>query len=142
MVVVAMPEEKKLADLSKDNTILVTGVGGINIIKALRDIDRNTHIHNVGYAGSNSIPKGTRVRIGRVQMYHPNVEYAEPWFGLDGDVPCYTSCDFVLSTEIKEPCVFDMELAYILALGFTNVTAEKIISDNLNEEEFEQCLKK
>ena len=140
MIVVAMQEERKLA--KSNDAILVTGVGGINIIKSLQNISRDTPIHNVGYAGSNSIPKGTRVRIGRVQLYHPNVEYAEPWFGLDGDVPCYTSSDFVLSTEIKEPCVFDMELAYILALGFTNVTAEKIISDNLNEEEFEKCLRR
>lgn len=142
MIVVAMETEKRLADLSKDNSIMVTGVGGINVIKSLWKVDRNIPIHNVGYAGSNCIPKGTRVRIGKVKHYHPNVDFVEPIFGLDGDVPCYTSDDFVLKTEIKEPCVFDMELAYILALGFTNVTAEKIISDNLNEEEFEQCLKK
>ena len=71
---------------------------------------------------------------------HPHYAYKEPVFQLDGDVPCYTSCDFVVETEIKEPCVFDMELAFILAMGFTNVTAEKIISDSLSKEEFQQTI--
>ena len=46
--------------------------------------------------------------------------------------PCYTSNDFVTSTTIKEDCVFDMELAYIAAMGFQHLHALKIVSDNLS----------
>lgn len=136
MIVVAMKQERKLVDFSKDNKFIITGVG-INVIKALMPLDRDTPIHNIGYAGSNCLPIGTKVNIGMVQMYHPNVDYKETIYNLSGDIPCYTSSDFVTKTDIKEPCVFDMELAYILAMGFTNVTAEKIVSDNLSVKEFE-----
>ena len=136
MIVVAMKQERKLVDFSKDNKFIITGVG-INVIKALMPLDRDTPIHNIGYAGSNCLPIGTKVNIGMVQMYHPNVDYKETIYNLSGDIPCYTSSDFVTKTDIKEPCVFDMERAYILAMGFTNVTAEKIVSDNLSVKEFE-----
>ena len=94
---------------------------------------------NIGYAGSNSIPKGQRVRAGTVMLYHPNVRFDEPAYVLDGDTPCYTSSDFVTNTGVTEPCVFDMELAYILAMGFTDVVSEKIISDNLDISQFQHC---
>lgn len=38
----------------------------------------------------------------------------------------------------KENNVFDMELAFIMAMGFKNVKSEKIVSDNLNLKEFEK----
>ena len=62
-------------------------------------------------------------------------------FELNGDVPCYTSNDFVLETKIKDPVVFDMELAYILALGFEEVESIKIVSDNLSLKEYETNIK-
>lgn len=62
----------------------------------------------------------------------------EPEYKLNGGTYiCYTSDDFVLHTDITEPVVFDMELYAILSMGFTNVTAIKIISDNLSLEEYE-----
>ena len=138
MIVIAMEEERQKFGPEED--VLVTGVGAVNILRALANVPRDTPIRNIGYAGSNSIPIGTRVRVGKVSLYHPHYDYTEPTFQLDGDVPCYTSCDFVTETQITEPCVFDMELAFILAMGFTDVTAEKIVSDSLSTEEFEQAL--
>lgn len=135
LVIVATNGESRLTD---EHAGLVTGIGALNVIRNLAPIDRDTPILNVGYAGSNSIPVGTRVRIGRVSSYHPNVEFDEPAYQLDGDVPCYTSSDFVTHTDIDEPCVFDMELAYILAMGFTDVVSEKVISDNLSVREYEK----
>ena len=140
MVVVATDEEYKLAkNRFKGQKIVKTGVGGINILKTLKKANKGHKIINFGYVGSNVIPIGTEVRIGKCRLYHPNVEYEEPIYKLDGDITCYTSNDFVLETNIKEPVVFDMELAYILALGFKNVESIKIVSDNLslsqNEEE-------
>ena len=46
-----------------------------------------------------------------------------------------------LKTNIKEPCVFDMELAYILALGFKRVESIKIVSDNLSLKQYEEEIK-
>ena len=136
IAVVAMREE---IGLTKDcKHVIVTGVGPLNVMETLQGLDRDTPLLNVGYAGSNSIPKGKRVRIGTVMSYHPNVMFEEPAYALDGDTPCYTSSDFVTHTDITEPCAFDMELAYILAMGFTDVISEKVISDNLNVTEFEE----
>lgn len=136
LIIIATDDEIKLVQ-NKSN-IIKTGVGGLNVIESLKDINRNTKILNIGYAGSNSIPIGTRVKIGQCKLYHPNVEYKEPTYKLDGDIACYTSNDFVLNTDIEEPCVFDMELAYILALGFKNVESIKIVSDNLSKKEYEK----
>ena len=140
MIVVAMPDELDLIEGDKKDA-LVTGAGPLNVIEALRSFPRDMQIHNVGYAGSNNIPIGTRCRIGMVHQYHPNAEYDDMHYCLDGDIPCYSACDFVTETDIKEDAVFDMELAYILALGFTKVTAEKIVSDNLSMEEFNKSIK-
>lgn len=142
MVVIATPDELALLNGHKDETILCTGVGPLNVIKALRDLPRDTPIHNVGYAGSSRIPVGTRCRIGAVRAWHPVADFIDECYHLDGGVLCWTSADFVTSADVREACVFDMELAYILALGFTNVTAEKIVSDRLSMEEYEECLRK
>ena len=138
MIVVAMPEELELVNGTVEHPVIVTGIGGLNVIEALQNLPREIPIYNVGYAGSNCIPKGTRCKIGAVRSYHPEATFEESSFVLSGDTPCYTSSDFVTWTDIKEPCVFDMELAYILALGFTNVYAEKIVSDNLSVGEYEK----
>lgn len=142
MIVVATDEEYKLAQKRfKRHYIIQTGVGGINVIEKLKKLPRWLKITNFGYAGSNVIPIGTEVRIGECKLYHPNVEYEEPTYKLDGDITCYTSNDFVLETKIKEPVVFDMELAYILALGFKNVESVKIVSDNLSLSQYEEEIK-
>lgn len=129
LTVVATPEE--LALVKDKRNYIVTGVGALNVIQVLKDVPRETPLLNVGYAGSNSLDIGERVTIGEVHHYHPNVSYQEPAFHLLGNVPCYTGGDFVLETGIETPCVFDMELAYILALGFKDVISEKVVSDNL-----------
>ena len=142
MIVVATQEEKKIAEKEFPcEFIIVTGVGGLNVVKKLRYYSLNTKIVNFGFVGSNTLPIGTRVNIGKCRLYHTNVEYQEPEYNLGGDVPCYTSNDFVLQTDIEEPCVFDMELAYILALGFSEVKSIKIVSDNLNYKQYEETIK-
>ena len=137
MLVVATDNEYELArKVFKGQNIIKTGVGGINVIETLKNTDKSLKIVNFGYVGSNILPIGTKVKISECQLYHPNVEYKEPTYKLNGDIKCYTSNDFVLNTDIKEPVVFDMELAYILALGFKNVESIKIVSDNLSLDEY------
>jgi hypothetical protein len=142
MIVVATEEEYKLAQQRFNDKIIKTGVGALNVINKLKDLDRNAPIINFGYVGSNNIKVGTEMQIAKSKLYHPNVEYKEQEYKLESTgTTCYTSNDFVLNTDIKEPVVFDMELAYIMALGFKNVKSIKIVSDNLSLKEYEEEIK-
>ena len=129
---------------AKKSGIKVLRLGGINVLETLKNYRKNIKIINFGYVGSNYFDVGEEVIIGSCKLYHPNVEYQEPTYILDGNVKCYTSNDFVLKTDIDimEPCVFDMELAYICALGFKNIESIKIVSDNLSLEQYEKEIKK
>lgn len=141
IVVIATENELALARKYYPTAkVVISGVGGLNVIKALQAFPRDTEIVNIGYVGSNILQIGSVVDVSRCSLYHPNVEYKEPHFKLGGvdNITCYTACDFVLDTDIKAPCVFDMELAFILALGFENVKSIKVVSDNLNYEEYEE----
>ncbi|MCQ2311028.1 MAG: hypothetical protein MJZ64_04685 [Paludibacteraceae bacterium] len=125
-----------------DWPVLVTGVGGVNIVRALRDVPKDTHVLNIGYAGSANFDIGTLVEVTQVFTNHPNCRFPEPEMMLDavddGLFPianckavCYTNSDFVLQSDYKD-CVFDMELAYIAAMGFAKTSALKLVSDNLS----------
>ena len=144
VIVIATKEELKLISdpMFLDVPIIITGVGGTNIIKALKDLPRDTQILNIGYAGSNTLEIGTSVSVGKVHTYHPKAEFSETEsYNLTiGTHTCYTSTDFVTQCDFKEPCVFDMELAFICALGFKQVRSIKIVSDNLNIEEYENTV--
>ena len=132
-------KEQTGLDLS-DATLIYTGVGAINIIRSLQDLDREAEIYNVGYAGSANFDLGTWVEVTEVRLNHPNVTYPEPELPITNhQLPitnvkqaiCYTNCDFVLASDYRD-CVFDMELAYIAALGFKNLHSFKYVSDNLS----------
>ena len=125
----------------QDAEIIFTGVGAINIIRSLQSLDREAEIYNIGYAGSANFEIGSWVEVTDVKLNHPNVTYAEPELTL-ASIPslkgkeikqaiCYTNTDFVLASDYKD-CVFDMELAFIAAMGFKNLHAFKYVSDNLS----------
>ena len=124
--------------------IIVTGVGAINVIHVLRDLPRDAQIINIGYAGSANYAIGSAVCVNEVRLNHPCVTYPEPELHLQAlpleylkesqtclQSVCYSNTDFVLQSDYKD-CVFDMELAYIAALGFQNLYSLKIVSDNLS----------
>lgn len=124
----------------QDAELIYTGVGAINIIQSLQHLDREAELYNVGYAGSANFDLGTWVEVTEVRLNHPNVTYAEPELKLSvfsnqySDIKqaiCYTNTDFVLASDYKD-CVFDMELAFIAALGFKNLHSLKYVSDNLS----------
>jgi hypothetical protein len=124
-------------DLS-DAEVLITGVGAINIIRSLQGLDRDAELYNIGYAGSANFDLGTWVEVTEVRLNHPNVTYPEPRLTMHNSqftncrqAVCYTNCDFVLASDYKD-CVFDMELAFIAALGFKNLHSFKYVSDNLS----------
>jgi hypothetical protein len=124
--------------------IIVTGVGAINVMHTLRDIARDAQLINIGYAGSANYTIGSAVQVSQVRLNHPCVSYPEPELHLL-PIPaaylvrpeecihsiCYSNTDFVLQSEYTD-CVFDMELAFIAALGFENLYSLKIVSDNLS----------
>ena len=152
---IVMAEEGELALLEKaqeqlgldlrDAQILYTGVGAINVIRSLQDLDREAELYNIGYAGSANFDIGTWVEVSEVRLNHPNVTYPEPKLmlideTLGVELPldhetrravCYTNTDFVLASDYKD-CVFDMELAFIAALGFKHLHSLKYVSDNLS----------
>ena len=139
-----------------DYPVIVTGVGAINIIRSLRDLPREAELINIGFAGSANFDIGTLVEVTEVRLNHPNVTYPEPVLKLSplqellstlsasglstlsdsglstlSEAVCYSNCDFVLASDYKD-CVFDMELAFIAALGFKSLASLKIVSDNLS----------
>lgn len=124
--------------------IIVTGVGAINVIHTLRNLPLDAELINIGYAGSANYDIGSAVLVNEVRLNHPCVSYPEPSLPLatmpttylkDAKVclqsVCYSNTDFVLQSDYND-CVFDMELAYIAALGFNHLYALKIVSDNLS----------
>ena len=150
LVVIAEKEELKLVEeLGYNNfPILITGVGGMNVIDALKDIPRDTEILNIGYVGSNYWGIGTRLQITAVGTNHEKAQFTEDMKFLnmklfeeyDDSAFCYTSTDFVEHTDKINPCVFDMELAFIRAI-FKNVRSIKVVSDNLNKNEYNNIIK-
>ena len=101
--------------------------------------------------------------MSEVRLNHPNCKYDEPIVpvspcDLSNNAPgtaqdaqslfpiadrravCYSNCDFVLQSDYKD-CVFDMELAYIAALGFERVSALKVVSDNLSLHAYHEVTK-
>jgi hypothetical protein len=126
-------------DLS-DAQIIYTGVGAINVIRALQALPREAEVFNIGYAGSANFEISTWVEVTEVRLNHPNVTYKEPEVKLaELEAPagkwckavCYSNCDFVLASDYKD-CVFDMELAFMAALGFAKLHSFKYVSDNLS----------
>ena len=147
-IVMAEEGERVLLDKAReqlgldlqDATLVYTGVGAINIIRSLQDLDREAEIFNIGYAGSANFDLGTWVEVTEVRLNHPNVTYPEPELKISNfkfqisnclKAVCYTNTDFVLASDYKD-CVFDMELAFIAALGFKHLHSLKYVSDNLS----------
>lgn len=145
-LIVATPAELQLVSKEEiqSRKVIITGVGGTNVISALRDIPRDADVLNVGYAGSAKHEIGARVHIGEVRLWHPNVEFDETTYNVDSgqEATCFTSGDFVTEADARlGDAVVDMELAYIAAFGFTKLRAIKVVSDNLNKTQYETNVK-
>ena len=149
-IIIAEENERELIDKLyeqlgldlRDLPIILTGVGAINVIRSLQDVDRDAELYNIGYAGSANFDLGTWVEVIETRLNHPCVTYPEPELKLATlnvkgahQAICYTSTDFVLASDYKD-CAFDMELAIIASMGFTRLHAFKYVSDNLSLHEY------
>ena len=136
-----IPEvEQSLGCSLQDWEVLITGVGAINVIRSLSPLDRDAELLNIGHAGSANFEIDTLVEVTEVRLNHPCVTYPEPALPLSPFTfhlspltksVCYSNCDFVLQSDYRD-CVFDMELAFIAALGFRTLHSIKHVSDNLS----------
>ena len=150
LVVIAEKEEMALVEELgySNNPILITGVGAVNVIDALKDLPKDTEILNIGYCGSNEFDLGMRLQICAVGTHHDIANFHEKLKPLqvnvlvdyDDTAICYTSSDFVTKTNKNEPCVFDMELAIIRAI-FPNTRAIKVVSDKLSHQQYKNKTK-
>ena len=150
IITIAEPFELELikeitGDRSWNGRIIITGVGMMNTIRALRDVDRSSTILNLGYAGSNTLEKGKCYQVSESFTHHSLAQFTEDSIWLNQyfkgreAFPCYTASDFVEKTEIKHPALFDMELAAIAAMGFNCVMSIKKVSDTLNYQEYKEA---
>lgn len=124
--------------------IIITGVGMMNTIRALKDVNRSATILNLGYAGTNSLEVGKCYQVSGVATHHSIANFREEmiWleqYFMDRDAyPCYSSTDFTTQSKIEHPALFDMELAAIAAMGFNKVMAIKKVSDKLDYEQYKK----
>ena len=145
-IIVAMEKEAQYINPCLPNVeIIKTGIGLCNVVNTLAlklatgQMQLTDRIINVGYAGSNKYEVGDIVGIVETQRLCPSATVPENKYQLKikphnlvRNYGCCLTADDFCNEIINEIPAVDMELYYIKAMGFENVTAFKIISDNLN----------
>ena len=135
MLIVLCAEEEEAKHITHPKAkVIITGVGVVNIIKALPLIPPKAKIINVGYAGSNKYPVGTVLSVNKVErLYKPSIinEKSIDLLTCYISDSCYTVDDFINAPIESEIPLIDMEL-YYLAARYPNIESIKIVSDNLN----------
>ncbi len=154
IILTPMKEEYQEAQkrFGSQHKIVLLGVGPRNAMDTLLELGLPRYADNLmlfGYAGSNVLEKYTEVFVTNSYLHqYYGAEYDDPPCELSRPeiegvpelgVPCYTSSDFVIETDIIEPVIFDMELAFLTILH-PRITAWRIVSDPLNLEEFKKTV--
>lgn len=141
LVVVANRQEKiEAAKLFKKHKIMIIGEGFYQVLINLKKINKKKPIINFGMVGSDDFKIGEVIEIGSSKLLHVNNHIKDKTFKLsDSGIVCYTANSFVTKDETHDKkSVFDMELYYILALGYNVVRAVKKVSDNLSYKQYKQ----
>lgn len=133
--------------------LLITGVSRNGVTSSLisllckqkLNLEKYTMI-NIGMSGSNNLNIGSVYLVNKSYGYHfdltpfgmPLYESSYSPFQMDilKNEPladCYTSDGFVLSTNIKNDALFDMELNSIITFPFKNKYSIKVVSDSLSD---------
>ena len=152
---------KKISDnyYKKDNLeLIITDITRNGITSSLINYiyDNNINLReytliNVGLAGSNSLKINDVYMVDKSYGYNfdltpfGNPLYEAPYSPYEMDIidnekkaNCYTSDSFVTKTSIEEDALFDMELNSIITFPFNKKYAIKIISDSLNDNEYNE----
>lgn len=135
----------------KENiSLIITDIGRNNVTINLLELTKTYNIKeaiiiNIGLTGSNNLNIGEIVEINNSYGYHFDLtpfgdklyHTTNSPFKLDTInelklIDCYTSDRFVQETNIKETCVFDMELNAITLFPHKKIHSIKIVSDTLN----------
>ena len=141
----------------RDNLeLVITDVSRNGITSALVNLNCKYNINykdyiaiTIGMVGSNNLKVGEVVMATKSFGYHFNLTpFGDPLYHalnspfnlekVDGikNVTCYTSDGFVLETNIKEDAIFDMELNAIVNFPFKKYYSIKVVSDSLNNNEY------
>ncbi len=152
IILVATDQEYDLAKKYLDRyKIIKTGVGASNVIKVCSDLliqfalcHKFEPVINVGFCGSNSLPKGTVTEVYRTFRFIDHtvgfVDYRNGWPISKTGHDCFTSNDFVTEDDSEEPVLYDMELNYIAAFPIRLIGSVKIVSDNLCVDEYAESI--
>ena len=152
VVLVANKDEAKHLINLENNVckIIITGEGRSNVIKTLAEkikdgtIEITDRVINVGYVGAYGFKKGDIVCVNEVQHLIPSETIKElpikfNYITRFQPADCFTADNFVDSDSVgpwmPDKYVCDMELYYI-ALMFPYVISYKIVSDELNYDEY------
>lgn len=149
-------EKQKESFYQKDNiSLIITDVGRNNVTKSLLELKKTYNMEdsviiNVGLVGSNNLNIGNIIEVKNSYGYHfdltpfgdklyhtTNSPYELTTTELK-QIDCYTSDGFVQQTNIKETCVFDMELNTITLFPHKKIHAIKIVSDTLNASKYNE----
>lgn len=137
-------------------SLVITDVGRNNVTKKLLEISKiynmeESIIINIGLVGSNNLNIGSIIEVKNSLGYHfdltpfgdklyhtTNSPYKLNTINELKEIDCYTSDGFVQQTNIKETCVFDMELNTITLFPHKNIHSIKIVSDTLNANSYNE----
>ena len=140
LILCAMEKEAENIKV-KDAEIIITGIGVWNILKKAKLITHSTSkkVVNVGYAGSSEYDVGSVLSVNKVKTEKYSNVVETPALSIKPfDIQattCITANGFVIGGG-SLPLV-DMEL-YYLTLMFPQIQSLKIVSDNLNYDEYTQ----
>lgn len=146
-------------------SLIITDVGRNNVTKTLLELlniynIKESIIINIGLVGSNNLNIGEIIEVNYSYGYHFDLTpFGDELYHTTNSPSkldtinelklknCYTSDGFVQETNIKETCVFDMELNAITLFPHKNIHSIKIVSDTLsanayNEFNYDEAIKK
>ena len=140
--------------------LVVTGIGkqraAIGLTEYLSKIEYKPDLAiNIGYAGANNIKIGTLVCISNSFNLEWDIPGEEKYSlknvgnqklikveGLEY-IPCYSAETFITKTDIKEKCIFDMELhsaALIADIYKIPLISIKKVTDNLSIDKYYESI--
>lgn len=137
-------------------SLIITDVGRNNVTKSLYNLSKEYNIEdsiiiNIGLVGSNNLNVGEIIEVNKSYGYHFDLtpfgdklyHTTNSPYQLDKitdlkQIDCYTSDGFVQKTNIKETCIFDMELNTITLFPHKKLHSIKIVSDTLNANSYKE----